>query len=70
MFEPPERTDSGYGGRVAAKSGGGGGGRADGQALLKRSQRVDETLHLSWEAEKKLEESVVIIPPAGKKIVF
>ena len=72
VFEPPRRTDSGYGGRVAAKSGGGGGGRADGQPSPKKPRREDKNLHPSWEAKKRMKEkeSAAIIPPAGKKIVF
>ena len=43
-FESPKTTDSGYGGRIGAKSGGGGeGGRADGQPPLKLRRR-DKTL--------------------------
>ncbi|KAF9648027.1 Bud-site selection protein [Thelephora ganbajun] len=73
VFEPPKQTDSGYGGRIAVKSGGGsGGGRMDGQPLLKKPRREDKALHPSWEAKKKMKEkeSAAIIPPAGKKIVF
>jgi len=72
VFEPPKRTDTGYGGRAAAKSGGGGGGRVEGQPLSKKPRREDKTLHPSWEAKKKMKEkeSAAIIPPAGKKIVF
>ena len=67
-FAPPKQTDSGYGGRIAAKSGGG----ADGQPPLKKSRREDKALHPSWQAKKKMKEkeSAAIIPPAGKKIVF
>ena len=72
VFEPPKRTDSGYGGRVATKSGGAGGGKMDGQPPLKKPRREDKPLHPSWEAKKKMKqkESAAIIPPAGKKIVF
>ena len=53
VFAPPKQTDSGYGGRIAAKSGGG----ADGQPPLKKPRREDKTLHPSWQAKKKMEES-------------
>jgi len=68
-FEPPKQADSGYGGRIAAKSGG---GRMDGQPPLKKPRREDRSLHPSWEAKKKMKqrESAAIIPPAGKRIVF
>jgi hypothetical protein len=76
-FEPPRRTDSGYEGRIAAKSGGGGGTRGegervDGQPPLKKPRREDKALHPSWEAKKRMKEkeSAAIVPPAGKKIVF
>ena len=64
-FEPPKTTDSGYGGRIAAKSGGGGeGGRADGQPPLKKLRRQDKTLRPSWEAKKGMKEkgSTAIMP--------
>jgi hypothetical protein len=69
-FEPPKQTDSGYGGRIDAKSGGG--GRVDGIPPPKKPRREDQPLHPSWEAKKnmKKKESAAIIPPAGKKIVF
>lgn len=73
VFEPPTKTDSGYGGRIAAKSGSGGGGeRVDSQPPLKKPRREDKALHPSWEAKKRMKEkeSAAIIPPAGKKIVF
>ena len=72
VFEPPRNTDSGYGGRITAKSGGGGGERVDGQPPLKKPRREDKALHPSWEAKKRMKEkeSAAIIPPAGKKIVF
>jgi hypothetical protein len=67
-FERSKQTDSGYGGRTAAKSGG---GRGDRQSPLKKSRREDEPLRPSWEAKKKLKrESAAITPPAGKRIVF
>jgi len=72
-FEPPKQTDSGYGGRVAARSGRGGeGGRVDGQLSLKKPRREDKALHPSWEAKKRMKEkeSAAIVPPVGKKIVF
>ena len=60
------QTDSGYGGRVAAKSG----GEADGQPPLKEPRREDKSLHPSWQAKEKMkEESAATIPPAGEKIV-
>ena len=66
VFAPPKQTDSGYGGRIAAKSGGG----VDGQPRLKKPRREDNALHPSWQVKKKMkEESAVTIPPAGKKIV-
>ena len=61
-FEPPKTTDSGYGGRIAAKSGGGEGGRADGKPPLKKLRRQDKTLHPSWETKKE-KESTAIMPP-------
>ena len=73
VFEPPRQTDSGYGGRVAAKSGGAGGDeRVDGQPPLKKPRRGDKAPHPSWEAKKRMKEkeSAAIMPSAGKKIVF
>lgn len=72
-FEPPKQTDSGYGGRTAAKSGGvDGDRRIDGQPPPKKPRREDRPLHPSWEAKKQLKkkESAAIVPPAGKKVVF
>ena len=66
VFAPPKQTDSGYGGRITAKSGGG----VDGQPWLKKPRREDKTLHPSWQAKEKMKESAATIPPAGKKIVF
>ena len=39
---------------------------------MKKSGREDKALHPSWQAKKKTKEmeSAVIIPPAGKKIMF
>ena len=65
VFAPPKQTDSGYGGRITAKSG----GRADGQPPLKKSRREDKALHPPWQA-KKMEEFAATIPPAGEKTVF
>lgn len=66
-FEPPKQTDSGYGGRNAAKSAGG-----DGKPPLKKPRLEEKPLHPSWEAKKKVKEkeSAAIVPPVGKKIVF
>ena len=51
-FEPPKTTDSGYGGRIAAKfGGGGGGGRADGKSPSKKLRWQEKTLYPSWEDE-------------------
>jgi len=72
-FEPPKQTDSGYGGRIVARSGRGGeAGRVDGQSSLKKPRREDKALHPSWEAKKRMKEkeSAAIVPPVGKKIVF
>ena len=66
-FEPPKQTDSGYGGRMNAKTNGGDGG---GEPPLKRARRDDKPLHPSWEAKKKMKGKATIVPPAGKKIVF
>ena len=70
VFEPPKQRDSGYGGRIATKTGGG--GREDGQPPLKKQRPEDKPLHPSWEAKKKMKkrESAAIIPSAGKKVVF
>ena len=71
VFEPPRQTDSGYGGRIAAKTGGGD-KRVGGQPPLKKPRREDKALHPSWEAKKRMKEkeSAAIIPSAGNKIVF
>lgn len=70
---PPKQTDSGYQGRITAKSGvAGGSGSVHGQPPLKKLRREERSLHPSWEAKKRMKEkeSAAIIPPAGKKIVF
>ena len=52
-FESPKPTDSGYGGRIGAKSGGGGeGGRADGQPPSKKRMKEKES---------------TAMPPVGKR---
>lgn len=73
VFMPPKQTDSGYQGRIAAKSGVvDGGGRVHGRPPLKKPRQEERALHPSWEAKKRLKkkESAAIIPPVGKKIVF
>jgi hypothetical protein len=66
-FEPPKQTDSGYGGRITAKSAG-----DNGKPPLKKPRGEEKPLHPSWEAKKKVKEkeSAAIVPPVGKKIVF